>query len=224
MRLLARVIGEGGLLGSHLSRHFSKEFPRGACRPKCQPSLPWDRPAELRERLAEDARSLLKDARTDADAWTIFWCAGAGVVQTPAAALEAESRTFETFLADLGAALDGTAPAVPGGVVLASSAGAVYGESTGDVLTEESPCRPLSAYGREKLRQEEALKAWSSSRPGVRTLVCRYSTLYGLRYRSVAPPLAPFPESLGLVAGIYGLYHEYLRLLQLGRLPRPQAR
>jgi len=330
MRLLARIVGEGGLLGSHLRRQFPKEFPRGTCRPRWDPPLPWDRPAEVRDRLAREMRSLLDAAPSEADAWAVFWCAGAGVVQTPAESLEAESRLFESFLADLADAHGGAAPAVPGLVVLASSAGAVYGESAGEVLTEESPCRPLSAYGREKLRQEEALRSWSASRPGVRTLVCRYSTLYGpgqnlgkpqgfisqltyslivrrslklyvpfdtqrdflhagdaadrtlrcaspllagpgrghvtklvvsgrsvslgeiiailsrvarqpvrvlsapgaamrnhpgkLRYRSVAPPLSPFPDSLGLVAGIYGLYQEYLRLLQQGRLPRPQAR
>ena len=44
-----------------------------------------------------------------------------------------------------------------------------------------------------------------------------------LRYRSVALPGVALAESLGLVAGIYGLYQDYLRLQQHGLLPRPTA-
>ena len=330
MRLLARIVGEGGLLGSHLRRRFSREFPRGACRPPWDPPLPWNNPALLRDRLASETRSFLEEARAGHEGWALLWCAGAGVVQTAAEALEAESRNFETFLADLGETLSAPGRSLPGCIVLASSAGAVYGESSGDVLTEESPCNPASAYGREKIRQEQALRAWAASHPGVRTLVCRYSTLYGpgqnlrkpqgfisqltyslilrktfklfvpfdtqrdfvhaadaadstlrcvshvmasppgnpavklvvsgrsvslgeiiailsrvarqpvrvlsapsaemrkhpgkLRYRSVAPPSAPGSGSVGLVAGMYGLYQDYLRQLQRGQLPRLAGR
>jgi len=101
------------------------------------------------------------------------------VIQTPNTALEAESLTFEWFLSDLGAHLLSPRRRIPGLVALASSAGAVYGEDTVGPLSEETPCHPVSEYGRQKLRQENALRAWSEVVPEVGWLVGRFSTLYG---------------------------------------------
>jgi UDP-glucose 4-epimerase len=46
-------------------------------------------------------------------------------------------------------------------------------------LTEDTPCHPISGYGREKLRQEGALRAYLDATLHVGWLIGRFSTIYG---------------------------------------------
>ena len=121
--------------------------------------------------------------------WWTFWCAGAGVVGTPAAEMAAETETWERFLARLGSVLESTPPASrrPLSVFFASSAGGIYAGSSAVRLTELSPTHPLSPYGEEKLRQERALVQWAASHIEVSTLVARISNLYGPGQKSSKP-------------------------------------
>lgn len=173
---LTWVVGSGGLLGSHVTAELSPWRPEGA-------PVPWkstDEDAAV-ARLDEMAGAFLAAAADDpGPGWAIVWCAGAGVVATPAAALELEVRTFDAFLAKLSARLDAL-PSLrgrPGFVFLASSAGGVHGGSTDRPITERSAPAPISPYGRAKLAQEERLAAWAATRD-VSTLVARISNLYG---------------------------------------------
>jgi UDP-glucose 4-epimerase len=70
--------------------------------------------------------------------------------------------------------------ALPGYVVLASSAGGVYGGSLVCPITEGTDPAPISDYGRAKLEQERMLCSWASRRtPSVGILVARFANLYG---------------------------------------------
>jgi UDP-glucose 4-epimerase len=70
-------------------------------------------------------------------------------------------------------------------VVLASSA-AVYGDLGGAVAREDACCRPLSAYGADKLGAElHARVAWHVH--GVPTLALRLFNVYGPRQHSASP-------------------------------------
>ena len=76
-------------------------------------------------------------------------------------------------------------PAGPIPVVYASSA-AVYGDSAELPLTEQSPTRPLSAYGADKLGCElHARVAWQVH--GVPTVGCRFFNVYGPRQDPASP-------------------------------------
>jgi UDP-glucose 4-epimerase len=144
--------------------------------------LPWGDPGTLRSRFEELSRALVRDAVDQGhESWSVFWCAGTGVVGTAAGALAEEARTWEEFLACLAEGLAAVPPArrPSGSVFLASSAGGVYGESGAGPATEDSPCRPMSVYGRTKLRQEAALVDWAQPHPEVSTLIARISNLYG---------------------------------------------
>ena len=76
-------------------------------------------------------------------------------------AMARETRALEVVLDQLGAAA-GTRPGV---FFLASTAGGLYSGSRQIPITEETPVEPISDYGRAKLRQEEMLASWASSRP-----------------------------------------------------------
>jgi nucleoside-diphosphate-sugar epimerase len=169
---LAWVVGRGGLLGSSVERALGP----GAWRP--HRPLAWS----SREKLApsvEDAVRGFADrlgARAG-ESWSVYWCAGAGVVGTSAADLEFETAALRLFLDRLGA--EPRLEDLRGRIFLASSAGGVYAGSAGRPLTEDTPPRPISDYGRAKLAQEETLVAWARGRPRVSTLVGRLANLYG---------------------------------------------
>lgn len=179
MSTLAWVIGSGGLLGSHVTRALRRAPRFTSWQPEGGP-LPWDDPGTLDARLGEAAREFVR-AASDHAAASLFWCAGAGVVGTPAAELASESRAWERLLTRLGSArvAGRGAHQRPLSVLLASSAGGVYAGSSEPPLTEASPAQPLSAYGEAKLHQERTLAEWGSRHPEVSTLVARISNLYG---------------------------------------------
>jgi UDP-glucose 4-epimerase len=173
---LAWVVGRGGLLGSCVERAL--ERGAGGWRP-VHP-LAWRDPLRLADSITDAVRAFAaRLAGESRGGWCVYWCAGDGVVGTPADRLHAETATLRLFLERLGDALDGTGLALPGRFFLASSAGGVYGGSPERPLTEATPPRPISDYGRAKLEQEEALRAWARARPTVSALVGRLSNLYG---------------------------------------------
>jgi UDP-glucose 4-epimerase len=166
---LAWVVGRGGLLGSAVERAL-RAVGRAVFVP--DPPLSWTSAGEASADAAVHAFGAARAAAGPAP-WSLFWCAGRGVVGSPAAELDDEVRRFETFLDRL-SVIEG-----PGRVFLASSAGGVYGGSPERPLTEEAVPRPLSDYGRAKLAQERALARWGERHPQVATLVGRLSNLYG---------------------------------------------
>ena len=163
------VIGAGGLLGSAMLRTLRQEseniFPG--------PTIAWgtsEASAELEAgltRLAEAAGS---------GKWQVYWCAGAGVTDSDPTSLETEFQTFQSFLTSV-QELPATSLS-RGSIVLASSAGAVYGGSSGAPFTEASEAVPLGRYGTMKLRAEEALYALSASAK-IPVFVGRIANLYG---------------------------------------------
>jgi UDP-glucose 4-epimerase len=167
---LAWVIGRGGLLGSHLERALGRAHWKKAR------SFEWQKPT-LRAQLDAALSDYFADARTSGSTgWRIFWAAGAGVVGSSAAELAQETATF-SYALDRIAAYAGK---MPGALILASSADGVYGECPDIPCTEQSRCMPVSDYGREKLRQEERLRQFSTQ-TGAAHLVARISNLYGPR-------------------------------------------
>lgn len=150
-----------GLLGSHVEERLraQREDVRTV-------AVPWlDHDAALRAllRAAEDAAGATP-------AWRLAWCAGAGVVATPEADLQAEVRLFESFVGDVG-----TPPAA---MFLASSAGGLYAGSPDRApFDERSAVAALAPYGVAKLEMEEL--AGHLAHRGTRLLVGRISNLYG---------------------------------------------
>lgn len=174
MRTLSWVVGRGGLLGSCVERRLGSSvwYPE---RP-----FPWRDPEQLGKSVADAVRDFANQLGSRPwDSWSVYWCAGSGVVGTSADRLAAETRTLRLFLDQLSDALGDRQRDLSGQVFLASSAGGVYGGSPETPLTEGTPPRPISDYGRAKLDQEEVLRHWAGARPTVSMLVGRFSNLYG---------------------------------------------
>src|SRR4030095_13931464 len=156
------------LLGSHvelaLKRQEGWELFNSA-------PFPWNDAAQLRARIDATVASYNKAAAGHGKG-AVLWCAGSSVVGASAAALAAETEAFDYFLSRL----RGTAV---GRFFLASSAGGIWGGSSDQPITEDSPPRPISLYGVAQLDKEAALARWAERSPGTSTLVGRLSNLYG---------------------------------------------
>ena len=160
------VVGAGGLLGGAIMRSSPD-----AVRPE---QVSWQAPQQALSTLLAASGSLV-----DGDApWSIAWCAGAGVVATTEEDLHRENELLEQFLTTLGGHLDANQGTRPRAVLLASSAGGVYGGSAGSPFTESTEARPISPYGWAKLRAEQLVTEFASS-TGVPGLIARIANLYG---------------------------------------------
>ena len=172
---LVWVIGSGGLLGSHVLRAIPSATTGLAAWNPGGPKISWrNLPLALSE-LDEHVERFSREVKAGPRSWVVMWCAGAGVVGTTAEALAEETVCFERVLFLLREHLSD----LPGQLMLASSAGGVYGNTPSQPLTEDSPCAPISGYGRNKLRQERLLLDWANDRANVSTLIARISNLYG---------------------------------------------
>ncbi len=176
---LVWVVGRGGFLGSHLERLAPQALPGAAPWVPAAPRFSWSEPARLATEIAEAARAFGEAVRQRGTPWTLAWCAAAGGVGGRPEALAQETAALRHLLGAVAAALGGRADRPPGTVLFSSSAGGVYGESLELPLTENSPCRPISPYGRAKLEQEADVLRWAAATPGVSCLVARLSNLYG---------------------------------------------
>ena len=165
------VIGARGLLGSAVCRELRRKG-----RPVLTPPISWGAPAETLAGLDQGIDRLRKSGLP----WRVAWAAGAGVIGTAQAQLDAEIEVLTGFLQLLrvkGTAATGTASAV-GALFVASSAGGVYAGSSDPPFTEDTPPRPISPYGLAKLRSENLALAFAAD-SGVPTLVGRIANLYG---------------------------------------------
>nr|WP_232523772.1 NAD-dependent epimerase/dehydratase family protein [Nocardioides sp. MAH-18] len=150
-----------GLLGGHLEERLlaSGDAVRTV-------AVPWgDHDGALRALLAA-----ADGAAAASPDWRLAWCAGAGVVATPAADLDAEVQLFQDFV-------DAVAHP-PASMFLASSAGGLYAGSPGPPpFDERSEVVALAPYGEAKSAMEAI--AQGLARDGTRLLVGRIANLYG---------------------------------------------
>ena len=176
---LVWVIGQGGLLGSALRRTMSQEQGYQVWEPATLVQCSWNDPIRLEQEWKAMLSAFLEEARRNVQPWTILWAAGASTIAAPNAQFEQETASWNTLLHLLDEAL--VMPSPRGMLFFSSSAGSIYGNAYRAAFTEQSPCHPLSTYGRHKLLQESALHTWAVGHPTVSCLIGRISTLYGPR-------------------------------------------
>lgn len=175
---LVWIIGRGGLLGSRLPSAICAHVPGSECWNGSGAGFSWGSPALLAKQLHACVLEFAAEVRQRGCGWAVVWAAGAGVIGTSEEVLAEETATWELLLALLDTHLL-AARLGPGLVFLASSAGGIYGNCSDSLITERSECRPISAYGVNKRRQEEILNAWADGRPEITCRIGRISNLYG---------------------------------------------
>ncbi|MGH7264690.1 MAG: NAD-dependent epimerase/dehydratase family protein [Candidatus Rokuibacteriota bacterium] len=185
--VLAWVVGRGGFLGSRVEALLPREIADAARWVPGVPKFSWTEPGRLTRELEDAARAFGDETRARRSPWMVLWCAGAGGVGTSPQALRNETHGLQRLLESLSAGHAG-APSTPGLLLHCSSGGGVYGSNPDLPLTEESRCRPISDYGRNKLVQETHVLRWAEATPGVSCLIARISNLYGPGQSLARPP------------------------------------
>jgi UDP-glucose 4-epimerase len=157
------IIGRGGLLGRALARRFTDQWTA--------PAITWSNPTAALAALRTQAKQFHE--QTADQPWALLWAAGAGVVSSDAAALQAERSYLMTVLESVAARRNNGR----GVVFLASSAGGVYAGSAPAPFHAGSPAVARSPYGEVKLQQESDARRLLADRAGL--LIGRIANLYG---------------------------------------------
>ena len=170
---IAWVLGSGGLLGGALCRALRRDgielfFPAER--------FYWADGLVLDGQLAVAAQAFASRFSAD-EPWQIYWAAGVGTMGSAHDALAAETHALRQLLQLLEA--EPRLKLAPGAIALASSAGAIYAGVKDAVITEHTPPAPTTAYAREKLLQEDLIRAFALANQRTTALLARISTIYG---------------------------------------------
>jgi UDP-glucose 4-epimerase len=109
--------------------------------------------------------------------WEIYWAAGVGTMGSPEEKLAIETRILSKLLDFIKA--EPRLVSIKGNFAFASTAGAIYAGAGEDVITENTPVAPTTAYAHEKLKQERLISTFAMSHISITALIARISTLYG---------------------------------------------
>ena len=104
----------------------------------------------------------------------------AAIVGDKACALDEEQAVQTNWTSTVALARRAAARGV-GRFVFASTC-SVYGEGRGEILTEDSPARPLSLYAETRWHAEQGILELTG-RPGFEPVLLRFGTVYGLSPR-----------------------------------------
>ena len=173
------VFGKNGLIGKSIVDSLKRSNQSVFSNPK----IDWGSKELVAEQI-RDSVTRFFDGLNDEN-WIIFWFAGKGGFSVPQEQFDFDEVNFRIFLEAVEEHLK-----LPGLVVLSSSAGALYSSDSDLVLDETSSINPNSSYGKMKMRQEEAISAFST-RTGCPSLITRISTVYG--------PGSDFRNGYGLI-------------------------
>ena len=151
----AAVVGARGFIGSSLVRRLRSS---GVAVTEFTRDVPFVDPAG---RVAEGGQT----------ARTVFWLVGStnpAVAEQRPDLVAADEAALVAMLAAVGRSASSPR------IVLLSSGGTVYDPATEPPYAEHSPLRPASAYGRAKVRLEEAVQAATTC-----STIVRVSNAYG---------------------------------------------
>ncbi|WP_191966063.1 SDR family oxidoreductase [Oryzomonas japonica] len=170
---IAWVIGSGGLLGAALCSALRRDGT--------ELFLPSDR---LRwgsySELASQLEAIIPEFAAHVGAsgrWEIYWAAGVGTMGSAEDVLASETRDMSLVLELLKSNMH--LMTTSGAFAFASSAGAIYAGSGDDIITENTPPKPTTAYAHEKLKQEDMVRSLAVGTSRITVLIARISTLYG---------------------------------------------
>lgn len=125
--------------------------------------------------LERQLQSIFERLDVRARPQALVWTAGRAVIASSEEDCQKETEGFRLFLNALSFSRDPKKYLV----VFSSSLGGLFaGSLAGTILNERTEVQPASAYGREKVNQENLLRE-TCSRTGVRASLARIATAYG---------------------------------------------
>lgn len=175
MTTLVWIIGRGGLLGSGLERSLRRNTGYELFEPSNR-HWNWDDAESIRTDMKESVAAFAL-ALSGQSAWQIHWAAGRGTMASQPEELAAETGLLASLLGLLTATEK--LSSMPGKILFASSAGAIFGDGGGKTVTEKTVAHPSTAYGRAKIEQEGLLTEWAKTQPNTGVLLARFSNIYG---------------------------------------------
>jgi UDP-glucose 4-epimerase len=185
---VAWVLGSGGLLGTALCRALRR---KGADLSFPAERFHWASEFQFASQLEAAVQAFAARVGT-ADRWEVYWAAGVNTMGSAERDLALETRSLALLLRLVGS--ESRLKVTPGAVAFASSAGAIYAGSADGLINESTAPAPTTAYGREKLTQENLVRSFAHANEGKVVLLARLSTLYG--------PGQSFGKQQGLIAHI----------------------
>lgn len=175
------VTGGAGYIGSVLTRMLLEQGKRVRVVDRLLHGDHGLRGLEAEGRLEVIARDL-RDPRTHEEALagidTVIHLAA--IVGDKACALDEESAVQTNWTATVALARRAASMGI-GRFVFASTC-SVYGEGRDEILTEDSPVRPLSLYAETRWHAEQGLLELTGSAP-LDPMILRFGTVYGLSPR-----------------------------------------
>jgi UDP-glucose 4-epimerase len=164
------VIGRGGMLGSGVEKRL--RLATNLYEPKLRFS--WNEPDLFAREIEQEVHDFGKVVA--GGTWSIYWCAGVGTVAASEEALRNEIVNIGHFLTAIR-----NSPELhsdQGTLFYSSSAGGIYAGVTSLPITEQTEVAPRSAYGLQKLKNEEMFGTFGREQ-GMRVLLGRIANLYG---------------------------------------------
>jgi UDP-glucose 4-epimerase len=164
------VIGRGGMLGSGVEKRLP--LAANVYEPKLRFS--WNEPDSFAQEIEQEVHDFGKAVA--GGPWSIYWCAGVGTVAASEEVLQSEIENIKRFLTAVK-----NSPGLisnQGSLFYSSSAGGIYAGVTSLPITEQTEAAPRSAYGLQKLKNEEMFGTFGREQ-GVRVLLGRIANLYG---------------------------------------------
>lgn len=188
--MIAWVLGRGGLVGSSVE---AKLLSRSTVWAPESP-IQWDHKF-LFENTFKQAMEQFTQSISNDD-WAILWCAGNNVVSSSFEDLRREGE----FIAFICLQLSLLPQSIQSRGILSftSSAGGVYGGSSGRIFSEATVPKPINEYGLAKLKTEEQLLEFAKQTK-LAVVIFRLANIYG--------PGQNLSKSQGIISAITNSLH-----------------
>lgn len=168
--MITWVLGRGGLVGSSVeaklhsrSTVWVPEFP-----------IQWGNKSIFEETFKQALTQFM--GRINHEEWAILWCAANSVVSSSPGDIQREGDFINFVCSQL--SLLPQSQQSRGVLSFASSAGGVYGGSTGRVYSEMTKPQPLNEYGLAKLETEQQLIHFARH-ANIKVAIFRLANVYG---------------------------------------------